>query len=663
MEDIMRTDLAFFGAIAALLACGACERSADAKEDTSTLADGGTDTGTGSETASDSDTGSETDLDAGLECPAPLCDSPCVRRVDAARAADAGPDAGPAGDGLSWATAFGTVKEGLDAAQCEVLGCGGTCAVWVVEGVYNICRKSPLDTVRLRPGVQLVGGFAGTEESVVERDVVAHVTILDGRKGGRGTLQAYHVVTGANGASIDGFVVRNGNASGGTEHEKGGGMLNVDASPAVKNCKFSKNQAASGGGGMYNLRGSPRVEGTLFENNHATGLYEGCDMLSCKGRGGGMLNEDSAPALSSVAFARNFADLVSADCEGICVGDGGGMLNDRSSPEVVETVFVSNGGEGMLNENSSAPDVSRTVFFGNTIGMRNRASFPTVSTAVFANNLSADVGGGMSNEDSAPVVADALFVGNDGGGMGNVDSAPVVTSSVFVGNYGSAGPGGGMYNVASSPMVINCTFVGNRSYGEAAGAIWSELGGAPIVANSVLWGDMWPEIGGTGATVEATYNDVAGGFAGEGNIDVDPAFRGFPAVAASEPDSMWYDDDLSYTTLEDKDAGWTPDELGGMFLLLRSESVGPYPVFAHIVDNSETKLRILGDLTAYAAGATYEVYDFRLDSGSPCIDAANGDVAPEFDALGEGRVDDPATKNMGSGAPDYADMGAFEYQP
>jgi len=51
-----------------------------------------------------------------------------------------------------------------------------------------------------------------------------------------------------------------------------------------------------------------------------------------------------------------------------------------------------------------------------------------------------------------------------------------------------------------------------------------------------------------------------------------------------------------------------------------------------------------------------------LQPGSPCIDAADGTVAPEFDFLGNARVDDPGSPNTGLGPP-WADIGAFEYQP
>ncbi len=55
--------------------------------------------------------------------------------------------------------------------------------------------------------------------------------------------------------------------------------------------------------------------------------------------------------------------------------------------------------------------------------------------------------------------------------------------------------------------------------------------------------------------------------------------------------------------------------------------------------------------------------NYRLKYRSPCIDAADGTMAPETDFMGAPRYDDPRTANTGtptaSGA--YADMGAFEF--
>jgi hypothetical protein len=54
--------------------------------------------------------------------------------------------------------------------------------------------------------------------------------------------------------------------------------------------------------------------------------------------------------------------------------------------------------------------------------------------------------------------------------------------------------------------------------------------------------------------------------------------------------------------------------------------------------------------------------DFRLEPGSPCIDAADGAAAPDLDLDENPRVDDPGSANTGVGPP-WADIGAYEFQP
>ncbi|MCA9124654.1 MAG: carboxypeptidase regulatory-like domain-containing protein [Planctomycetales bacterium] len=55
--------------------------------------------------------------------------------------------------------------------------------------------------------------------------------------------------------------------------------------------------------------------------------------------------------------------------------------------------------------------------------------------------------------------------------------------------------------------------------------------------------------------------------------------------------------------------------------------------------------------------------NYRLDFGSPVIDAANGAVAPTNDKSGSPRFDDPRSANTGIITPDnhFADIGAFEF--
>ena len=55
--------------------------------------------------------------------------------------------------------------------------------------------------------------------------------------------------------------------------------------------------------------------------------------------------------------------------------------------------------------------------------------------------------------------------------------------------------------------------------------------------------------------------------------------------------------------------------------------------------------------------------DYRLDFGSPAIDAADGSVAPALDAVGSARYDDPRTPNTGTptDSKSFADLGTLEF--
>ncbi|HEO71951.1 MAG TPA: hypothetical protein ENN80_11865, partial [Candidatus Hydrogenedentes bacterium] len=62
-------------------------------------------------------------------------------------------DAPPAGDGSSWGTAFSTIQDGVDAADAAT----PKSWVFVAQGVYD-------ETLTMRDGVEVFGGFAGTED-------------------------------------------------------------------------------------------------------------------------------------------------------------------------------------------------------------------------------------------------------------------------------------------------------------------------------------------------------------------------------------------------------------------------------------------------------------------------------------------------------------------
>jgi hypothetical protein len=90
---------------------------------------------------------------------------------------------------------------------------------------------------------------------------------------------------------------------------------------------------------------------------------------------------------------------------------------------------------------------------------------------------------------------------------------------------------------------------------------------------------------------------------------------------------------------------------------------------------------VWGDLAELGyVGASYQVNDYHISPGSPCIDAADNTAVPpdEFDLDGDEDfeepipydldgnprfVDDPCTDDTGNGMPPIVDMGSYEYQP
>ena len=70
-------------------------------------------------------------------------------------------------DGKSWDTAFRSVQDGIDAAAA-----GGGGEVWVAAATYTPTNGSDRTlSIRLKPGVELYGGFVGNEAKRTERDL------------------------------------------------------------------------------------------------------------------------------------------------------------------------------------------------------------------------------------------------------------------------------------------------------------------------------------------------------------------------------------------------------------------------------------------------------------------------------------------------------------
>jgi cysteine-rich repeat protein/predicted outer membrane repeat protein len=264
-------------------------------------------------------------------------------------------------DGESWATAFADVQQGIDAAY----DAGPGCDVWVARGTYHIYTGSETDTVTLRNGVGVYGGFSGVETTRVERDPNTHHTVLSGSAADNVTKQVFHVLTawGTKDATLAGLIIMSGYAIGLNDNvdDRGGGLLAYSASILVTGCTFTLNYALWSGGGIYAFGGDGlQVTGCTFSGN-LSGQH-----------GGGMGCRQSSPTVTNCTFAGNKAVL-----------NGGAIYNAFIfAATVTNCTFSGNTaphGGGIFGEGFAFPTVTNSIFSGNSNGIQGDTPAATYS--------------------------------------------------------------------------------------------------------------------------------------------------------------------------------------------------------------------------------------------------------------------------------------------
>jgi len=272
---------------------------------------------------------------------------------------------GTTGLGSSWNLAYPSLADALQAIN----SCNGINEIWVAAGTYKPAFaypgiSSPADnrekTFYIPAGIQLFGGFAGTETALTERVLSANETILSGDLGitGNTTDNAYHVVvTNPVRATISGFTIRDGNAN-------GSGAAIIDGVNVFRNT----------GGGLYLLHGTNQVSYNVISANTAfdgagirtsfgnnTFIYNFISENTAVGDGGGIYSTGG-----SVQFANNIVGKNS------CGRWGGGYFNYQSQATLSNNSFVSNavqtGTGGAFHTYQSNNLVFNNIFWNNTLG-------------------------------------------------------------------------------------------------------------------------------------------------------------------------------------------------------------------------------------------------------------------------------------------------------
>ncbi|MCH7925185.1 MAG: hypothetical protein IIC51_06590 [Planctomycetes bacterium] len=528
-------------------------------------------------------------------------------------------DAPPGGDGTTWDTAYRFLQDALADASG-----GGVTETRVGQGTYKPDRDeaNPKGTgirearFQLVSGVALLGGFAGIgAPDPDERDIVLYETVLSGDLAGNDgpnfqnyDENSYSVVRGSalsEETRLDGFVIRGGNATGNEfEFQRGGGLRldNDDIGLFVLADCVFAENRGVGAGGAYLRDVTASVSGCTFVGNEAV-----VDNV------GGLEALNIELSITDCVFANNFS---ASRC-------GGMWLSGIPTETLIENcLFDSNealetgGGLYCLSPSATRPVTVRNCEF------RNNVITP----------LGPGTGGGLHAVGEVINLIDCLFVGNSsaihgGGAYMSTNDISTVVNCTFLGN--TAGyDGGGLQLLGGSPKtIVNSLFLGNVAFRDGGGIFNPVSGGGDAgrrFANCTVAGNTAGGVGGgilAGDTDNVIENCVVWG-----NSDINGQGQESQVTFSNWPFPV------NYSCIQ----GWngTYDGVG---------SHGNDPLFID-PDNG----------------------DYRLSSGSPCIDAADNSAVPkgiDTDLDGNLRfVDDPDTKDTGFGDPPIVDMGAYEFQ-
>lgn len=183
-------------------------------------------------------------------------------------------DATGRNDGTSWASAFTSPAEALEAAAVGD-------DVWVAEGTYG--------PIELKSGVKIIGGFAGSEGSAAEADPYAHKTYISGS----GKTRAVTAKGVDAAAELRGFIITNGLVE---PPDTGGGMYLEASDVVVARCVFTRNRSVVMGGALAVWGGSPTFRDCRFFDNDGGW-----------GAGAVYVHKSASPAFTNCLFHGNRA--------------------------------------------------------------------------------------------------------------------------------------------------------------------------------------------------------------------------------------------------------------------------------------------------------------------------------------------------------------------
>lgn len=343
----------------------------------------------------------------------------------------------------------------------------------------------------------------------------------------------------------------------------------------------------------------------------------------------------------------------------------GGNANGGTTMQDVTTVesfqFEKSRGGGIFCIYGVAPVLTNMKITGNTVtsaggGIYNYSSNPILNNVIISGNKvtglpksSIGAGGGICNAFSSPVLTNVVISGNisfSGGGIYNSYGIPVLNNVSITGNSATGDSGGGMINYGSNPVLTNVIISGNTSVGAGGGMY---IGGSNT---TLISGQTIKDVVMTNVVISGNTSGTEGG--------------GIYVASASPI--------LTNVTISKN----TAKSGSGMYNYSYSETSISTPkvrnsiIWGNITDNVyNTAYSVPAYSNSLVGGETITAgvilntdpllnTDFRLQKGSPCIDAGdnslfNATQIPNLSAITKDLDDKLRIVNT-------VDLGACEYQ-
>jgi hypothetical protein len=354
------------------------------------------------------------------------------------------------------------------AAPCDLQTALGSASggdtVYFASGEYTGNGSA---VITVTESITLFGGWDGTPGGPVMRDPQVYTTILDGESQRR-VIYISGVVTSPITASVDGFIITDGNATGlgglGT-NDAGGGVFVENASVTISNNVIEDNIASIGiassyGGGifLYGTSGNSltaNIDNNLISANTANPIYSGygggifvsgVNQVTIQGNevtnntggfpsnshGGGISLYSTSAIVNGNLIQDNHA---SSNSEGF----GGGLYSESGSLSMDGNTLISNEAEyGAVNiQYIGSFTLTNNILAQNPAGglfVRGASTQPITGTLVnntFADNDAAAIyAGWYSSGHSTLILTNTILAGNTTGIYAfNHNSPNVVTAT------------------------------------------------------------------------------------------------------------------------------------------------------------------------------------------------------------------------------------------